>query len=101
MRALILVAILFLTTSFNSVKPLSDTWYGNTASQVVSGNALRDGATATGLWTITTTIPAGMNKEIMTKANLVTYTNIPTGNAPLNAMASNECPTISDIESVF
>lgn len=80
---------------------MADTFYGNAGNQTCTGNAIRSGATETGLWTITTTIPEGMNKEVMTKADLATYTNIPTGNAPLNALSSNQCPTVDEISGVF
>ena len=80
---------------------MADTWNANTGSQINTGNAIRDGASATGLYTITTTIPAGLNKKLLTKSELATYTDIPTGNVPMDVLASNECPTKDEILGTF
>lgn len=99
MKILLIALLLFSCTSFNY--PLADTWAGTADNQLVTGNALRDGATASGVYTITTTIPAELNKKAMTKANLSTYTDIPVTNEPLNSLPSNQCPTKITILGVF
>ena len=80
---------------------MADNWNDNANNQINTGNAIRDGASASGLYSITTTIPSGLNKKLLTKAELATYTDIPTGNVPLNAHASNQCPTKEEILGVF
>jgi hypothetical protein len=80
---------------------MADTWDANADNQLCTGNAVRDGATATGLWSITTTIPSELNKRILTKAQLATYTNISTTSTPLGQMSSNECPTKDEILGTF
>jgi hypothetical protein len=99
MKKIILALIFLISTSFTL--PLSDTWDGNTGSQLCTGNAIRDGATAAGLYTITTTIPAELDKKVLTKAELATYTSIPTDNVPMNALSSNQCPTKDQILGTF
>lgn len=80
---------------------MADTWNANAGNQLCTGNAIRDGGATAGLFSITTTIPTSLNKEAMTKADLATYTNIPTGNFPLSELTSNQCPTKDDILSTF
>lgn len=81
---------------------MADTWDANAGNQLGTGNAIRDGASATGgLYSITTTIPSGLNKKVLTKSELATYTNIPTGNVPMNVLASNEPPTKDEILATF
>jgi hypothetical protein len=80
---------------------MSDTWNGNLGNQIPTGNAVRDGATATGLYTVDVTIPSGMNKECFTKDNWTTYTDVPTANYPLGSMSNNECPSQDEVLSVF
>lgn len=80
---------------------MADTWDANAGNQLGTGNAIRDGATATGLYSITTTIPSGLNKKVLTKSELATYTNIPTGNVPMNVLATNELPTKDEILGTF
>ena len=70
-------------------------------NQLVSGNVVRDGASRSGLYSITTPIPTSLNLRCLTKADLATYTNIPTGNSPLNSLTSNQCPTKDEILGVF
>jgi hypothetical protein len=38
---------------------------------------------------------------MMTKADLVTYTDIPTGNSPLSGYASNQCVSKAAILGVY
>jgi hypothetical protein len=80
---------------------MADTWDANTDNQINTGNAIRNGAGASGLYSITTTIPTELNKKLLTKAQLATYTNIPTGNVPMNVLTSNECPTKGEILGTF
>lgn len=78
---------------------MADTWNANSSNQCNTGNAIRDGATATGLYSITTTIPSELNKRLLTRAQLGTYTNIPVSN--LGSMPSNQVPTKEDILFTF
>lgn len=89
---------LFLLVSCAGTSPTSTTWNGTASDQLVSGAALTDGATETGLWTMSGT-PS--STKMMTKADLVTYTNIPTGNSPLSDYASNQCVTKQAILGVY
>lgn len=80
---------------------MSDTWNGNSGNQCNTGNAIRDGASATGAYSITTTIPSSLDKKLLTKSEIATYTNISTGNVPMNDLASNQIPTKDDILGTF
>ena len=73
---------------------MADTWNANTGSQINTGNAIRDGATASGLYTIKTTIPTGLNKKLLTISELATYTTISTGNL---VGTSNQMATKNEI----
>ena len=96
MRKLLLGLTLLVSCAGTS--PTSTTWNGTASNQLVTGSALKDGATATGLWTMSGTPPS---TKIMTKADLVTYTNIPTGNSPLSGYSNNQCVTKQAILGVF
>jgi hypothetical protein len=89
---------LFLLVSCAGTSPTSTTWNGTASDQLVSGAALTDGATVTGLWTMSGTPPS---TKMMTKADLVTYTDIPTGNSPLSGYASNQCVSKAAILGVY
>lgn len=97
----LLFLFLVLTSFCTKEMNYATTWAGTASNQLVTGAALRDGGTTTGLFTITTTIPTGLNSKAMTKAELATYTDIPTGNFPLSGMTSNRCPTKQDILATF
>ena len=71
---------------------MATTWVGTAGNQLVTGAALTTGA-LTGYWVMTGTVPTNMLTKIMTKANIATYTNFPTGNSPLGFYPSNYCPT--------
>jgi hypothetical protein len=73
---------------------MADTWNANTGSQANTGNAIRDGATASGLYTISTTIPTELNKKLLTISDLATYTNILTSSLE---GTSNQVPTKDEI----
>jgi hypothetical protein len=73
---------------------MADTWDANTGSQANTGNAIRDGATASGLYTISTTIPTELNKKLLTISDLATYTNILTSSLE---GTSNQVPTKDEI----
>jgi len=75
--------------------PPSTTWAGTTGNQLVSGAALNNGATATGLWTMSSTPPSA---DIMSVGNIKTYTNIPIANL---GYPDSQCPTKDEILSVF
>lgn len=89
---------LFILVSCAGTSPTSTTWNGTASDQLVTGAALTDGATVTGLWTMSGTPPS---TKIMTKSDIATYTNIPTGNSPLSDYASNQCPSKQVILGVF
>lgn len=93
MRKLILGLTLLVSCAGTS--PASTTWNGTADLQLVTGAALTDGATATGLWTMSGTPPS---TKIMTISDISTYTNIPIGNL---GYPTNRCPTKIDILSVF
>ena len=78
---------------------MADTFDANADNQLCTGNAIRNGYF--GFWSVTTTIPSSLDKKAMTKADLATYTNIPTGNFPLSDLTSNQCPTKEEILGVF
>jgi hypothetical protein len=80
---------------------MADTWDANAGNQLNTGNAIRNGASASGLYSITTTIPSGLNKKVLTKAELATYTDIPTSNYPMSELTSLQCPTKDEIISTF
>ena len=77
---------------------MATTWNGTTDDELVSGAALTNGATVTSLWTMSGTPPS---TKMMTKADLVTYTDIPTGNSPLSDYASNQCVSKAAIQGVW
>jgi hypothetical protein len=79
---------------------MADTWDANAGNQLCTGNAIRNGG-ATGVFTVTTTIPSALDKEVLTKSQLATYTNISTTSTPLGQMSSNECPTKDEILGTF
>lgn len=73
---------------------MADTWAANSGDQLCTGNAIRDGATASGLYTISTTIPSGLDKKLLTISELATYTTIATY---LFDGSSNQVPTKDEI----
>jgi len=79
---------------------MPDTWAGTADAELCTGNCIRDGG-ANAIFTVTTTIPSGLNKKAMTKAELATYTSISTGSTPLSDYASNQCPSKSAILGTF
>lgn len=76
---------------------MPDTWNGTDSNGLITGNSLRDGATATGDYTITTTIPSDKNKKGMTKDEVETYTDISIGNTIAATYASNQIVTKQSI----
>jgi len=96
MKKIIFALLILICFSFKS--PMASTWNGTASNELVSGAALSNGATVTGLWTVTGTPPA---TKMMTKADLITYTNIPTSNSPLSGYANNQCVTKQAISGVF
>jgi hypothetical protein len=79
---------------------MADTWDANAGNQLCTGNAIRNGG-ATGVFTVTTTIPSALDKEVLTKSQLATYTNIPTENYPMSELTSLQCPTKDEILGTF
>lgn len=90
----LLLGLVFLG-SCGATSPASTTWNGTASDQLVTGAALNDGATATGLWTMASTPPS---TKIMTVSDIDTYTDIPISNL---GYPTNRCPTKQDILSVF
>jgi hypothetical protein len=80
---------------------MADTWDANAGNQLCTGNAIRNGASTAGLFSITTSIPTELNKEVLTKSQLATYTDIPTGNFPMSELTSLQCPTKDEILGTF
>ena len=93
MRKLILGLALLVSSAGTS--PASTTWNGTADTQLVTGAALNDGATATGLWTMASTPPS---TKIMSVGDIDTYTDIPIGNL---GYPNSRCPTKIEILSVY
>jgi len=79
---------------------MADTWDANAGNQICTGNAIRDGASSAG-YTITLSIPTELNKELLTKSQIATYTNIATDNFPMSELTSLQCPTKDEILGTF
>lgn len=70
-------------------------------NELVNGNVVTDGAARTGLYSIISPIPASLNTQCLTKAQLALYTNIPTGNIPISSMSNTQCISKENILSTF
>ena len=90
-----LVLGLALLVSCAGTSPASTTWAGTADNQLVTGAALTNGATATGLWIMISDPP---DTKIMSVGNIKTYTNIPIDNL---GYPNSRCPTKIDILSVY
>ena len=97
MKTLLIIALITLSAFCTKETYYATTWAGTASDQLVTGAALRDGGNTTGLFTITTAIPSGLDNKIMTKTDLETYTDIFTTNFPISGMTSRRCPTKGDI----
>jgi hypothetical protein len=74
---------------------MANTWAGTSDFQLITGAALRDGATATGLYTVDVTIPTGDNLLIVSSAYIVAHT---TASGVVTAL---RCPTKDTFLSQF
>jgi tetrahydromethanopterin S-methyltransferase subunit D len=90
-----LVLGLALLVSCAGTSPASTTWAGTADTQLVTGAALNDGATATSLWTMSSTPPS---TKIMSVGAIKTYTDIPISNL---GYPDSRCPTKIEILSVY
>lgn len=90
-----LVLGLALLVSCAGTSPASTTWAGTADNQLVTGAALTNGATATGLWTMSSTPPS---TKIMSVKAIKIYTNIPISNL---GYPDGQCPTKIEILSVY
>lgn len=78
---------------------MADTWNENAGNQLCTGNAVRDGASTAGLFTLIIAIPTVLNKEVLTVNQVSTYTGI--GEYNFYGLTSNQCPTKNAIISAY
>jgi hypothetical protein len=74
---------------------MASTWNGTAGNQLITGAALRDGATATGFYTVDVTIPTGDNLLITSSAYIAAHT---TATGVVTAL---QCPTKDTFLSQF
>jgi len=74
---------------------MADTWAATAGNQLITGAALRDGATATGFYTVDVTIPTGDNLLITSSAYIAAHT---TATGVVTAL---QCPTKDTFLSQF
>jgi len=74
---------------------MPSTWAATAGNQLITGAALRDGATATGFYTVDVTIPTGDNLLITSSAYIAAHT---TATGVVTAM---QCPTKDTFLSQF
>ena len=74
---------------------MPNTWAGTSGDQLITGAALRDGATATGVYTVDVTIPTGDNLLIVSSAYIAAHT---TATGVVTAL---QCPTKDTFLSQF
>ena len=53
---------------------MPSTWAATAGNQLITGAALRDGATATGLYTVDVTIPTGDNTKLCSSQYITDHT---------------------------
>lgn len=75
---------------------MANTWNGTGDTQLITGAALRDGATVTGFYTVDVTIPTDYNNRIVTADYIVAHTNATGGVA-----SGSQCPSKSGFLSQF
>jgi hypothetical protein len=75
---------------------MANTWNGTASNELVSGAALTDGATATGLWEMN---GDPSSAKMMTKTDCANVTTIPTGN--IGGFSNNQCVTKQAILGAF
>jgi hypothetical protein len=74
---------------------MASTWNATAGNQLITGAALRDGATATGFYTVDVTIPTGDNLLITSSAYIAAHT---TATGVVTAL---QCPTKDTFLSQF
>ena len=74
---------------------MPSTWNATAGNELISGAALRDGATATGFYTVDVTIPTGDNLLITSSAYIAAHT---TATGVVTAL---QCPTKDTFLSQF
>jgi len=74
---------------------MANTWAGTADNQLLTGAALRDGATATGLYTVDVTIPTDEDFFIASSAYIVAHTNAS------GVVTALQCPTKETFSSQF
>ena len=74
---------------------MATTWAATAGNQLITGAALRDGATATGFYTVDVTIPTGDNLLITSSAYIAAHT---TATGVVTAL---QCPTKDTFLSQF
>ena len=74
---------------------MASTWNGTAGNELISGAALRDGATVTGAYTVDVTIPTGDNLLIASSAYIVAHTNVS------GVVTALQCPTKDTFLSQF
>lgn len=75
---------------------MANTWNGTASNQLITGAALRDGATVTGFYIIDVTIPSSYDARIVTADYIVAHTNATGG-----LVSGSQCPTKSGFLSQF
>jgi hypothetical protein len=74
---------------------MPSTWNATAGNQLITGAALRDGATATGFYNVDVTIPTGDNLLIVSSAYIAAHT---TATGVVTAL---QCPTKDTFLSQF
>jgi len=74
---------------------MPSTWNATAGNQLITGAALRDGATATGFYTVDVTIPTGDNLLITSSTYIAAHT---TATGVVTAL---QCPTKDTFLSQF
>jgi len=74
---------------------MPSTWAATAGNQLITGAALRDGATATGFYTVDVTIPTGDNLLITSSTYIAAHT---TATGVVTAL---QCPTKHTFLSQF
>ena len=74
---------------------MASTWAATAGNELITGAALRDGATATGFYTVDVTIPTGDNLLITSSAYIAAHT---TATGVVTAL---QCPTKDTFLSQF
>jgi len=75
---------------------MATTWAGTAGNQLITGAALRDGATATGFYTVDVTIPTDYNTRIVTADYIIAHTTANGG-----TVSGSQCPTKDTFLSQF